>query len=107
MPVPLAFTSRRTDPSPLNGPTVTSIVAPLEDDTADTAPLNPPVSTAVKSAASTPLTLSLSVTRNVTLAALVDAPVGFSRFTDRTVGATVSTVTRNAGDHGLTLLPPL
>ena len=94
-------------PSPLSGPTVTSIVAPLDDDTADTAPLNPPVNTGVKSAASTPPTLSLSLTRNVTFAALVDAAVGFSRFTDNTVGATVSMVTRNAGDEGLTPPPPL
>ena len=60
----------------------------------------------MKSAASMPPTLSLSVTRNVTFAALVDAAVGFSRFTDNTVGATVSMVTGNAGDEGLTPLPP-
>jgi hypothetical protein len=100
MPVPVALTSRRTEPCPDSGPTVTSIVEPAAE-TPLTAPLRLPLKTGVKSAASTPPTPSLNVTRNVMLAALLAAAVGFSRVTETTSGATVSTVTANAGDDGL------
>src|SRR5688500_9558316 len=101
MPVAVPFTSRRTEPCPDSGPTLTSIAEPAAAETPLTAPVRPPVKTGVKSEASTAPTASLNVTRNVMLDALLVAAVGFCRFTDTTDGATVSTVTGKAGDEGL------
>jgi hypothetical protein len=41
------------------------------------------------------------------VSALLDAAVGFCRFTDATVGATVSTLTVKPGDDGLAPAPLL
>ena len=101
MPVPAAFTSSRTVPSPESGPTVTSTALPVGAETPEIAPVSPPPSVAVKSDASTPLTGSLNVTRNTMASALPDAAVGFRRLMDTTAGADVSTMTANAADAGL------
>jgi hypothetical protein len=101
MPVPAAFTSSRTVPSPESGPTVTSTAAPDDAETPEMVPVSPPPSVVVKSDASTPPIGSLNATRNTIAAALPDAAVGFRRVIDTTAGADVSTMTENAGDAGL------
>src|SRR5262249_27370222 len=103
-PVPLEFTSSRTPPSPVRGPTVTSKTPLPAWATPEIAPARPPEKTGVKSEASTPLTCSLNVTRNVIVSALLVAAVGFWRFTDATAGARVSTLTVKLGDD--VLAPP-
>src|SRR5262245_41968121 len=100
MPVPEAFTSSRTLPSPASA-TVTSTNAPADADTVEMLPESPPVKTREKSAASTPTTASLNDTRNVISGALLEAAVVFWRFTETTDGAAVSTRTANTGDEGL------
>src|SRR5262249_2182686 len=101
MPVPAAFTSSRTVPSPESGPTVTSTVAPDDAETPEMAPVSPPPNVAVKSAASTPFTGSVNVTRNTIALALPDAAAGAGRVMDQIAGADVSTMTENAADAGL------
>src|SRR5262245_64452306 len=105
-PVPLAFTSSRTLPSPDRGPTVTSKTPPPAWTTPEIAPARPPEKNGVKSEASTPPTCSLNVTRKVIVSALLVAVVGFWRFTETTAGARVSTLTAKPGDDGLAP-PPL
>src|SRR5262245_40950323 len=100
-PVPLAFTSSRTLPSPDRGPTVTSKTPAPVCATPELAPARPPEKIGVKSEASTPPTCSLNVTRKVIVSALLVAEVGFWRFTETTAGARVSTLTAKLGDDGL------
>src|SRR5262245_56563331 len=107
MPVPLAFTSSRTLPSPVRGPTVASKTPSPAGATPEIAPARPPEKTDVKSEASTPGACSLNVTRKVMASALLVAAVGFWRFTETTTGARVSTLTGNPGDDGLAPRPLL
>src|SRR5438045_5522797 len=93
IPVPLLFKSRRSVPLPPTELTVTSIVVPLPAETDAIVPVGVPVVVREKSLVSTPLTLSLNVTRNTTLAALVVCAAGVCRLIDETVGAVVSTST--------------
>src|SRR4051794_12667226 len=103
MPVPLAFRSSSIVPSPEPVSTVAVYVAPLPVTPVTDAPLTPETA-GLKSLESTPVTLSLNVTVNWTLAALVGlAP---TRLIDSTVGATASHATVLSADVDAVLLLP-
>ena len=86
MPVPLLFKSSRNVPSPVTELTVTSIVVPLLAETDEMLPSAVPVFVRAKSDVSTPVTLSLNVTRYVTLVALVTESLGAWRLMELTEG---------------------
>src|SRR5688572_27037892 len=104
MPVAVAARLRRNVPSPETPDTTTSKFVPALADTEEIVPVAP-AAVSVKSAVSTPLTLSENVTRQVTLEATVAALSGLSRVMELTTGAVVSIVTTNGFEAGL-LTPP-
>ena len=90
-----ALTRERTD-GDVDG------ACPSGAETPEIAPVRPPPNVGVKSDASTPLTGSLNVTRNMMASALPDAAVGFRRLTDTTAGADrVDDDRRTPRDDGL------
>ena len=77
---------------PLIELTVTSNVLSLIAVSEEIIPVAEPVEVNRKSHKSTPVTLSLNVTRYRTLVQLVDDSIGYCRLIELTVGATLSII---------------